>query len=178
MSKNNLERKMWLTLASKSSMDFEIARQVAFLTSVICAFYTCYQIAYIDGWLAMYTLSEHHYASHGRWLHEINALRVAITVAFVIGTYGLWLRTAKGFLISIVSMIIVIGFYIWWYYGSMEYLEGLNLPHVNTNDFQHFGGLREGSWWDMIALVTAISLLFWEAKASYKSWTFSSRKSN
>ncbi len=133
---------------------------------VVSAVLIIYDIGYIRGWNALYVLGEHYYSPHSRWPYSIIALRVGFVTALAISSMGIWSRTFRGLIASLIALLLITIGYAWWYFESFRLLRKLEIENYSQLHIPgyHVGGLREGTWWDGIFLVVIVLLLLWHLR--------------
>lgn len=89
------------------------------------------------------------------------SLRTALALGFAAA--GLWKRTARGFYISAASLAWVCGEFAFWKLSSRSILSSLEMDEF-PDYVPHAWGLYGASGWNVLALLTAVVLLAWEAK--------------
>jgi hypothetical protein len=148
---------------------------ITLTTLVINAALLVYEIGYIQGWNALYVSTEHYDSAHGSWPYSIVALRLSFIIALAVSGAGLFSRTFRGFICSLIAWLSVVVGYTWWYYNSLQLLRKLEIvdySQLHIPGLRHMGGLRQGTWWDMIFLASVVLVLvwhFWSLKALRKS---------
>jgi len=87
-----------------------------------------------------------------------------ITFALFLSAAGLWSRRLLGLVLSLVSLLALIGVYLLWYRATLSIIEmyGAKTFSGLRDQQQHLLSLYQASWWDIVVLGIALLVIVWE----------------
>jgi hypothetical protein len=92
------------------------------------------------------------------------SFRLLAIASLLISLIGILLRSWLGQAMSLISVVVLIGFYVVWYFEKFKWVEIQGIKpgtpkYLRT--LNEVGWFRNANWWDMFVLGTVISLLVW-----------------
>lgn len=90
--------------------------------------------------------------------------RLAVIFGLLICFIGIWVKRLRGKVISLLSTLIILALYLFWYYEKFKWFEvaGLKDGSVEyTNRLNEIGWFRGANQWDFIVLFSVLVLMFW-----------------
>jgi hypothetical protein len=124
-----------------------------------------YRLGYMDGQSALNSL----YESTGKeliylnsdFLNEVTARQLYIAFGMVCCAFGLWVRGYFGRTVSALSIVGIVGCYLWWRIQTLDFfriIEATSYTRSHDPDLLNMGFFRGAGLWDFVVLAVTIIL--------------------
>ena len=154
-----------------------IIRALMIILAVANVIFLIYRVGYAGGYDAAPSGAA---VSDFDFYHWLTRLHFGITIGLVVSAVGLWLNTARGFLIAVLGLLGVGVVYARWYVQTKTYIRNSEITeYVRLHD-PYFRKLmlHGGTWWDFLVLAIAFLIFCWVAVALVATWNAPNVRAN
>lgn len=170
MNPGDLNKKLMKRCENLVSWDYKLALAVINLAAAAALVQLIFSIGYLSGQETLANIVQPEPYTNFDLAYWLNRMHAVITLGLTLAAIGLWTRKAGGFLLSSAALTCVCGAYVWWYFETLYFLRAIEVTEYTkaTNPFyRNMGLLRAASQLDLVILLIAALILFWQIRTLF-----------